>query len=765
MRHTPRLIAAILATLFFGGLGCSDDKEGSDDTTVTDTVDDSTDADDTSVVPLEYTAPDYFPDLGATADEVVAADTLSGSVRVIRDSRGIPHIYGDKVEDVSWAQGYVTARDRMFQMHTLRRAASGRLAELSGVGGLSGDFLLRLLDLRGAAEGMVTLAENEDPALFAVMQSFTAGVNAYLARARAGEEQVSLEVTLFGADTIEDWSMVDTMVIVRLQTWDLSFDMSDVARLERVIAIREAHAGTAIEGVEKDAFNFAPIDKTATLEPDGGANATGTYDLLTTLSDDFFKTLNAADLKKHVQPFDAFDKAKHHAFRGPDYGSNNWLVSGSLTASTKPLVSNDTHLALRNPAVFYQVHVSNKLAGGALNANGINFAGAPGIVLGHNDHAAWGGTVFFSDVTDAYIEQVSADGTTVTYDGAQRALIEREETFNFILTGDATTCLELAPAWAAAANPRETIVGGRCSLTVTFLHVPDRGPILPWTYTGEGAERRVTSLQWTGFKPTGELSAVWKLNMMTSVAEFKAALDEFDVGAQNWVAGFTNGDIAWYPSHQLPIRKHIAAGDTTYPPFLPMPGHSSDYAWDGFVPRDELPQATNPEKGWLATANGDPIGTSFDNDPFNEAHYLGYQWKPGFRIGRVTERLTELAARGDVTSAEMSAVQGDGRSNYGRVMTASVLEAIDAAQDGTDTRAAALLTDGNSAAVEAAEGYLRGWEALGYDAASGAGADAASDEAKASVATSIFNVWAVLAIKNALDDEGLTSGIRVERLL
>ena len=122
----------------------------------------------------------------------------------------------------------------------------------------------------------------------------------------------------------------------------------------------------------------------------------------------------------------------HQVMRGPDYGSNNWVVSGDYTESGKPLVANDTHLSLSNPSVFHQVHLSTVEAGGDYEVSGVQFAAAPGIALGTNGHVAWGATVFFSDVTDAYVEDIQDDWSGVTFNGEVVPFDVRQEVFTFV---------------------------------------------------------------------------------------------------------------------------------------------------------------------------------------------------------------------------------------------------------------------------------------------------------------------------------------------
>jgi len=755
--HWRILVGSALGLALLAGCPDDDPATPATDTTAPDISDDIADDTADTTPPLTYEKPDYFPARDLDADEIQALDALglAGHVRVIVDDRGIPHIYGDDPHDLARVQGYLVARDRIFQMYTLRAAASGTLAEISGPGSLSGDLFLRLIGLRRTALAIDARARVDDPEGNALIEAFAAGVNAFIAELRAGREKAPLEVLIFGSDFLVDWTPADSHTIARLQTWDLGFNLGDLGRLQDLLSIRERHADGPLAGVERDFMRVEPVHKVATMEPEGGASTEGSWDLFESLADPFWQRLDPAWLDRVRAPLLPLEEGPHRPFRGPDFGSNNWVVAGEHTADGRPIVANDTHLALRNPAVFYHLHLSNTLAGGSVSLNGVQFAGAPGIVLGHNDHAAWGATVFGGDVTDVYIERLSADGRQVLYDDVWVDLTERKETFRFVLPGGLEACHQAAPAWIANLEHSETLEAGRCALEVTFLDVPHRGPIIPWSFdTDREGDPIAMSFRWTGLEPTLELSAVMRLGQAATVAEVKDALDWFDVGAQNWVFALESGDIGWYPTHQMPIRKHIAAGQTQFPPFLPMPGHTSDTDWDGFVPRDELPQSFNPAKGWLATANGDPTGASFDNDPFNDGHYLGHEWTSGFRIARIDERLTELVARGDVTAEDMKALQGDFKSNLGAIFGPELIAAIHAAKDGDDEPAQAAL-DGRADEVLA---VLERWAELDFPAASGVGAASGSDEAQAAAATAIFNTWLVFLLQDTLGRHGLNIG-------
>ncbi|HIA01160.1 MAG TPA: penicillin acylase family protein [Myxococcales bacterium] len=713
--------------------------------------------------PISYEHPAYFPGAEQAADEVTVIDGLEGPVRVVWDSRGIPHIYGNSLADLAFAQGYVSGQLRLFQFHTLRMAASGRLAELLGVSSLKGDVLLRTLKLRHTAEKMAEMVKNDYPAEYALLEAYCAGVNRWIDKVNNGEVPKPQEVILFNL-TLDHWTPADGMTIVRLQTWDLGFGnaVNEDSAAALVAELSEKWAGTALEGIAADALNYEPPAKTPTIPLAAQKPGTGVpFDMGKVLNSPFFKNIRASTFRRMANAESEMAGIPHHVFRTLDYGSNNWVVSGKHTASGKPIVSNDPHLSLRNPSVFYHVHLNNVAAGGDFEVNGVNFVGLPGIVLGNNRHAAWGATVFYSDVTDVYVEKFNEDKSAVWFKDAWVPVEKRSETFFFGKPKDG--CEAGVQGWVQNLNPHvKELADGQCELTVTIDDVPHHGPMMPWGYDTDKDDNSIgMSWRWTGFEPTREFLAIWGLNSIKSPEDFKATLDQFDVGAQNWIYGDVNGNIAWYPSHQLPIRSHIAAGDTTYPPYLPMPGDGSA-EWDGYLDRSKIPQSFNPESGFLVTANADPTGTSYDNNAFNDGPYIGFAWALGFRMERAHELVAGLVSKGGITPDDMKAVQADHRSPLGARVTPHLLAAIELAESGAAPQAAVYLND----RMLAAKKLLSAWS---FNAASGVGAEAGTQVATDAAATAIYNAFQSYLVHNIFDDElgetGLGTALTIRLLI
>lgn len=315
----------------------------------------------------------------------VAVPGLRAPVTVRFDARGVPHIVAEHEADLFLAQGYVTARDRLFQMDLTRRAAAGRLAEVFGPSLLDTDRWFRTLTLRRAAEASLAA---QPPEVRAVLEAYAAGVNAYIEEAtRAGRLPPEFALLRYRP---EPWRPEDTLSIGKLMAWELGGNWEQ--EVWNYLAARRAGADRLPELLPSYPEDAPTI--VAALAEEG---------------------LRADGLLARIRP------------GGEDLGSNNWVLSGRRTASGKPLLANDPHLRIGLPGIWYQVHLA--LASGDLDVIGATFPGVPGVVIGHNRHVAWGFTNVGADVQDLYAERPHpSDPYLFEYDGRyERATVYREE--------------------------------------------------------------------------------------------------------------------------------------------------------------------------------------------------------------------------------------------------------------------------------------------------------------------------------------------------
>ncbi len=531
----------------------------------------------------------------------VTVEILDGDVEVTRDGMGVPHIVAKSDADLYRAQGYVQAQDRLFQMDLSRRQASGTLAEVIGEGAVSTDKFFRTFSLRHAAEKSW---DEYDPETQQILQWYADGVNAFINEVK-GTSKLSYEFKLLGYEP-EPWTPIDSLTIGKYMAYDLGGNWN-------LQAFRHwALQNYSEEQMEELMINY-PEDAASIIE---------------------------ANIANPVEVAGAFNV---DLLPNEFNGSNNWVVSGDLTKSGKPLLADDPHLGLSTPSVWYQMHLQSP----EQNVSGVIFAGIPGIILGHNEQIAWGVTNVGPDVQDLYIETPNPENPTqFKYDG------EWED-----------------------AEVRKEPIKVKDGETIDFEVVETRhGPIISDLVFKEEEPTAVFSMQWTALQPTRELKAIIAFNKATNWDEFELALEDFRAPAQNFVFASTDGTIAYKANGDIPIRKK---GDGQFP----VPGDSSEYGWEGFIPYDELPTVINPEKGYIATANNEIIGEEYP-------YHITSLWAQPYRYERIVEML-ESVKIGDIdeetgkafegfTANEMKAMQMDKKNLYAAEFLPSFLETIKA---------------------------------------------------------------------------------------
>ncbi len=376
-----------------------------------------------------------------------------------------------------------------------------------------------------------------------------------------------------------------------------------------------------------------------------------------------------------------------------------------------------------------------------LDVEGVAFAGLPGVVLGFNQHIAWGATTTGYDVTNAYLEEITA-GTG----GAP-------DTVSFDADGDGT------PSQIAIESDVQTLhVAGGADVMFTIQRVPHHGIIVPGTRTavaGMPGHFTAISVRYTGDEPSNELGYFTSLATATTVEEGQAAQAYFRVGSQNFIT-IDADSIRWSSRSRIPIRDPRAltfAYDADgvpsgYSPLFVLPG-TGEYEWTGDLDPRFIPHDQDPARGWIATANQDNVGVTLDGNPCNDAHYLGGNFALGWREHQIQSRLTGLAARGDITTADMIELQAATRSQSGELLRdpiVAILESPLAAVPGLTTEEQTRLAD--------VRARLMAWS---LETPHGVGATAASEIAD-SIATTIFVVSITRIIPLALGDETAAMG-------
>ena len=672
---------------------------------------------------------------------------LDGPVEIVMDKWGVPHVYASSEHDMFVAQGFIIARYRFIQMHAMRNISSGTYlpAAAGGPGDLSADVYMRSLNMRSTSEQIWEEIQANDPEIQAMLEAFAEGVNKYIAEVEAETVPKPLEFTLMAEVT--PWTPVDSLVVARLQSWELSFDgrTNIVENAARFQELQERWGNTPIAGIVQDLHPLAQTTDTLVLQGDEERRAPR-LDLAATLKRPQFRKVPAGYYQKVSKLLDSNPMTPD---RNLDPGSNNWTITGAHTESGNAMVANDAHLSLRNPSIFFEIHMNTTRAGGDIDVAGDCFPGIPAVILGRNAKAAWGATVYYADATDIYFEIVTpGDSPTVEFNGEQVPITIREEVIHYNVPSDLVCEDWLDDLIKGVDHTVETTDEG-CKLTVQIWEVPHHGPMVPGSRVElEDDKLGMLTWRWTGFEPSLEMKVIHKLLRIASPDDFLAAFENFGVGAMNWVYGDVDGNIAYQAFCRVPIRTQIAAeGTLEDPPFLPVPG-TGCCEWDGDVPLEMMPQSVNPPSGILYTSNGDALGHTLDGDPFNDETYQGYMFDIGFRVDRVRTLIEEhLDAGKKFTVEDYQRIQSDHQSPMGMALTNYILTAVAEAEAGNDEMLAPFAEDSR---ILAARDRLNDWDFL---ASSGALPEATQAEQKSSIATSIFATWLVFLSEEILSDK------------
>jgi penicillin amidase len=694
--------------------------------------------------PSGPTAPTEIEDLLIAATPRL--DGLSAPVDVVTDRRGFPHIYAATPEDAVRVQGYLMARDRMAQMEMLRRATQGRLAEVLGSSlpsTVEDDIAARVLGLHRQAQAMYDDldAGSEEKRL---LDAFAGGVTARITEIRNGEASLPGPVPmLLTRAALTDWTGVDSLTLARYQSYSLSFSANEeidaTLAAQTIAAIFPAgHTDPVLAsraGLFLDFWPLAPAVEATTVE---GFYQLGTKSRVPRAAPQARRlSRTVGELAREAAPFLRSTQHLIDLFAGQDRGSNNWVVSGALTASGNAILANDPHLSLTSPSVWWMCHLNTTRAGGDWDVMGVSFAGIPSVVLGFNRKVAWGATVTTYDVTDVYQEVISDGGSgpdTVLFDGEQVPIETITETIN--IAGGATYDLDIEV-------------------------VPHHGPIIPGTKEAGAA----LSWRWTGLEVSHELRAFLGMVTAQNVDDVLESMLDFEVGSQNIVAADASGNIAWTTQSYVPARdpRALSWDPETMSGANPamILGGSGEYEWTGRLAPADIPNAKNPAQGWLATANQDQTGTSHDGNPFNDEKYLSAGYAIGHRQARIVERMTALATEGGITPQEMSALQAESKSPLGTLLTGSLVAAVaraeeEAASPGTHDDLADAVADADMTTLGAMRDALVAWSFETPAAVEGM-PDAATIED--SVATTVFNVTITNLVNLAFSDEVEAIGV------
>ena len=569
------------------------------------------------------------PDEGAPdmAPPGVSVPGLSAPVTVRFDDQGVLHVACATAADCYAVQGYYHAAHRFGQMDILRRFTTGRLSAL--LGGFQGaiievDRAMRtLISTRDGQPLEQAMWEETGPAAQQAITAYTRGVNAWLADLSAGRNGADLpdeykQPLVDQEAAVTPWTETDSIAVGLNLLDDLSNRSG--AELQRGIDYPKLTATQAF-----DLLGTMSATQVSTMGASGE-----TYDYVQALlrwpdADELNPALDRLRGRERLLTDAQRTLAALSLLSNPEpKGSNNWVIGGSLTTSGEPILANDPHLGLSNPSLWYLVQIHASGGTDDVHTAGVSLPGVPGVVLGHNENIAWGATVVNMDLSDVYVEELTPDGSGVNFNGGTVPIVEVEHTF------------EVA---------REEAV------TQTLRFVPHHGPVL--SYDPDGGE--AISLRWAANDARKTFDIFFGLATATTIEEARVAITNSASTNQNWVVADRNGDIAWFPFNALPERTWASL---SLPPWLPLPGDGTA-EWGPIIPPDDQPQMRNPTSGFIATANTDPTGATFDGDPTNEpfGYITVYGEFGGFRQDAIVKRIVDAGA---AHTAEISRdMQGD----------------------------------------------------------------------------------------------------------
>jgi len=567
---------------------------------------------------------------------------LQREVTVERDRWGVPHIRAASVEDLAEAQGFVMAQDRLWQMDLLRRVARGQLSEILGPGTLLIDKEFRTNGFGRAAERDSALV---DPESRKMMEAYARGVNQFIEQHK---RNLPLEFSLLHYEP-RPWQPSDTVAIsgymyrTLTDTWERELNRAKVSERAGTDRTKDLFSEEAAmdhfvvgdpkvidDGSQRSAADADDEDDDDDMQADtvlkaGGGTSTGVQPA------ESGPDLTAA-LSQSIQEF--LQESKNEIRQG--LGSNNWVVSGTHTATGKPLLANDTHLELSIPSIWYEIH----LTAPGWNVKGFTLPGAPMVVIGHNDRIAWGFTNSGADVQDLYVQ-----------------------TFNPASPDE----YRVKGAWTKAQIIDETIhIKGQ----------PDEHLKVTVTRHGQIVHRegdKAYALRWTATEPGGLANSYNLLGKAHNWKEFREGMKRVWGPGQNAVYADVEGNIGYVMAARVPVRKK-GHGE------VPVPGDTDDYEWSGYIPFEQLPQALNPESGLIVTANARVVGPNYKP-------YLTDRWEEPYRTARIYDLLHD---RHDLRSEDMLKVQTDTYS-YPHVFLADQLSAAARTAKPKDPRAQKLI--------------------------------------------------------------------------
>ncbi|GAB4308015.1 MAG: penicillin acylase family protein [Myxococcota bacterium] len=468
---------------------------------------------------------------------------LKRRVIVHFDSAGIPHIIARSAYDLFFSQGFILARDRLWQMDFLRRATSGNLSEIFGDRPVDYkplttlfkdrsivdlDYFIRCFGLRRAAARSLARLSAE---AFDALTAFSDGVNACINYERLPPEFMLLKYTP------EPWSPQDSLTILRGVGLELNISWRTV--LVNQLLLEKFHDQADLREILPTYTNSDAVTANFNIQ----------------------EMLPVEELLK-IEDWHRFFSATDGAY----LGSNAWAAGGRLTATGKPILCNDPHLSLYAPSSWFACHLN----GAGFDVAGITPAGIPGVAIGHNRRIAWGITASYIHDADCFVEEVDPKNPNQYY--------HHDKIYPFQL------------------HPQKIFVRGKILPIEKTVRISRNGPIISDVIELNNPPKYVYALRWTGHEGTREVDAFLNISRATGFESFRDACKMNSVPGLNLVYADIEGNIGYQLAASVPIRKK---GSNNFP----VPARYDEYQWEGYVPFEKLPCLYNPQRGFVASAN------------------------------------------------------------------------------------------------------------------------------------------------------------------
>ncbi len=502
-----------------------------------------------------------------------SVDGLHEPVKVVRDENGMAYIYARNDDDLFFTQGFITAQDRLLMMELLKMIATGRLTEVIGDQGKSGekakmsDIRMRTIGFHRNAKKHALILGDKDKNRF---QKYVDGVNAYL---ESSQSELPVELSLMGLKPSK-WDITDSLAIVYYMGW------GSAANLKTEIITQLMIEKLGLQKTKE----LLPL----IINPDDPSGKPIELDI---------KEPKTTELALQTLK-DMFPLVDNNLLR---VGSNNWVTSGRMSSSGKPILANDPHLsATILPGPLYPMGLISP----EIRAIGVNGPGFPGMIAGRTEHMAIGVTNGYADTQDLYVETLySENPDQYLQDGRSFPLEIIKET------------LKIKDSSAESGYREEEIK----------IRLTERGPIISGLFDNLKSEK-VISLQWTAFENMGESIGYLDILTAKNVSQMREVLSRLNVIMLNYVLADTNGDIAWQTNGRVPIRSE---SNGTIPLVVKKGGKD----WNSWIPWDEMPHSVNPDKGWLGTANHAIVTRDYP-------YYYSSHFSPSWRYSRIKELMS-----------------------------------------------------------------------------------------------------------------------------